>query len=187
MSPDRQELDGGAGATDNGAMAARSLAPPIALDPLIAEAKRRTRQRRLLVAVLAVLVFVAALATTLALRHSAVVQPTASGAVLGSTKFSPYPGSGWGSAAPTHIWNGGDCLGTVVNIRWEHWGSPTASGVGQTCSRPVGPYIRIELRATDLGRCSPSGPVAYLKLYVRERPSRRGPFSPWDLALCGVG
>ena len=168
-------------------MAARGLQPPIAFDPLIAEAKRRTRQRRLLIAVLAALVFIAALATTLAVRRSAVVQPTASGAVLGSTHFTPYHGTGWGSASPTHIWNGGDCLGTVIDIRWEHWGSSNALGVGRTCGRPVGPYSqRIELRATDLGRCSPSGPVAYLKLYVRERSSKSGQLGRWERWTSGL-
>jgi hypothetical protein len=51
-----RKLDGGSGATDNGAMTTHAPRLPFSLEPLIAEARRRARQRRVLVAVAALLV-----------------------------------------------------------------------------------------------------------------------------------
>jgi hypothetical protein len=153
---------------------------PIGLDPLIAEARHRTRRRRLLLAALALLVGAGALGTWLFTREPDARVDAGRRPVLGSTRFTAFSGTGWGAARPTRIYNGGDCLGTVTNIRWKNWGSPTAVGVGQTCdlapaTSNVGWYaVRIQLRATDLGRCDPSGPVAYRELYVRRPPASKG-------------
>jgi hypothetical protein len=71
MTPEGGHLDGGSGATDNGAMTLHVLRLPISLDPLIAEAKRRARQRRLLLAALGVVVAAGAvIGVTLASRGS---------------------------------------------------------------------------------------------------------------------
>lgn len=61
-------LDGCGGASDTGVMTAHPSEPRFSLDPLIAEAKRRARGRRLLLLTLAVTV--GAAATTFALRSS---------------------------------------------------------------------------------------------------------------------
>lgn len=179
-------------------MIARAL--PHTIDPLIAEAKRRTRQRRRLLLVAAVLVAVTALGTTLSLRHPAVAgrpdrrSTNGPGLVLGSFHFlgrgfiRPTPGSGWGTSRPTRISNGGDSTGTVWHLNWKQWGSPIAIGFGLSGNlapatargRLLGWYTeRVELRASDLGRCTPSGPVAYRKLDERRPVHRGGPLGPW--------
>lgn len=68
MAPRWSPFDAYGGASDNGAMTLHAWRPPFALDPLIREAKRRARQRRVLGAV-GVLVAVGLVAgLTLALR-----------------------------------------------------------------------------------------------------------------------
>jgi hypothetical protein len=48
MTPERRQLDGQPGASDNSVMTAPHSYLPFSLDPLMAEAKRRARQRRVL-------------------------------------------------------------------------------------------------------------------------------------------
>src|SRR3954470_20438150 len=98
---------------------------PHSIDPLIAEAKRRTRQRRVAVALIMVVIAGAALETTLALRPSAGAVPSGgptgneSGLVLGSLHFlgkgftNAAPQFGWGTTRPTEISMNGDSTGTV--------------------------------------------------------------------------
>lgn len=68
-------LDGCGGASDNGAMTLHIPRLPFALDPLIAEAKRRARQRRVLVALIAVVVVAAGAVLTVELRGQGSVAP----------------------------------------------------------------------------------------------------------------
>jgi hypothetical protein len=108
--------------------------------------------------------------------------------VLGSKSYRAPSGSGWGKVKPAKIFNGGDPSGLVWKIRWQHWGQPTAIGWGSTyIPRPTGNYypaVQAELRATDIGRCSAGGPLAYRRLSIRV-PSRPGgalrPWTAWSL------
>ena len=68
MTPERVELDARSGASDTSAMTLHVPRLPFALDPLIAEAKRRARQRRGVLAITAVLIVAAAVGAALALR-----------------------------------------------------------------------------------------------------------------------
>jgi hypothetical protein len=98
--------------------------------------------------------------------------------------FTPY-GKGWGAAHPTTISNGGDPNGHAWNLRWSGWGNSTATAEGFTwIFRPQGGgYFskpgEIQFRATDLGRCSPAGPLAYRQLRARESTRPGGPYGPW--------
>jgi hypothetical protein len=98
--------------------------------------------------------------------------------VLGSKAFAGSGGEGWGTVRPKTIFNGGDPSGLVSKIHWKSWGGKSASGVGlNAIFKPGGGYygkrVHIELRATDLGRCTAKGPLAYRKLMARE-PSKPG-------------
>jgi hypothetical protein len=111
--------------------------------------------------------------------------------VLGKKGLVPY-GTGWGTAHPRMIFNGGAPAGSVSAIRWRHWGAATATGVGrQPIYRPGGGYyakpVRAELRASRLGRCPGSSRRAYTRLITREQTRPGGPlddWSPWALDLC---
>src|SRR5437763_8075581 len=63
------------GASDNSPMTAHLPRLPLTLDPLIAEAKRRARQRRALVALIAVVVVAAGAVLTVELRSQGAVAP----------------------------------------------------------------------------------------------------------------
>ena len=83
--------------------------------------------------------------------------------VLGSKAFIPRVGVGWGTYQPKEIFNGGDPSGMVRGIAWTDWGKPDSYGYGKTyIFKPNGGYypgsVTAELRAFDLGRCTPSGP-----------------------------
>lgn len=73
MTPD-PPLDLGGGASDNGAMTVH-LPLPFSLDPLMAEAKRRARLRRVLVALIAVAVIAAGAVLRVELQGSGSVAP----------------------------------------------------------------------------------------------------------------
>jgi len=97
--------------------------------------------------------------------------------VLGSKAFTLY-GIGWGTPHPRVIFNGGDPSGRAWNIRWSNWGAGVAIGHGLNwLFRPQGGYYGtpgvIEVRAYGIGRCSPTGPRAYLHLQARV-PARPG-------------
>jgi hypothetical protein len=128
------------------------------------------------------IIVVAVMALVVATVPSFAAAPTV---VLGSRAFAPH-GSGWGTAHPDEIFNGGDPSGLVSHIRWSRWGGPSASGQGENAIfRPHGGYYRqlvsIELRATDRGRCSETGPLAYRQLYAREPSRPGGRFGKWFL------
>jgi hypothetical protein len=104
------------------------------------------------------------------------------GLVLGSHAFAGKYGEGWGKVEPAEIFNGGDPSGSVRNIKWRNWGDPTAIGHGlNPIFKPHGGYYRkparIELRATEIGRCS--GHRAYRKLEVRIPKKPGGKLGPW--------
>ena len=104
--------------------------------------------------------------------------------VLGSRAFAGAQGAGWGLAHPSEIFNGGDPSGLVTHIHWARWGGASAMGSGQKAIfRPSGGYykqlVTIQLRATDKGRCTVTGPLAYRKLYVRVPSRPGGPLGKW--------
>src|SRR5919197_5239461 len=88
--------------------------------------------------------------------------------VLGKKGLMPY-GTGWGSAHPREIFNGGAPSGSVSRIRWRHWGAATATGSGRAPTyKPGGGYyaklVRVQLRATRLGRCRGGHRPAHTRL-----------------------
>jgi hypothetical protein len=102
----------------------------------------------------------------------------ASKVVIGAKAFAGPQGEGWGTSRPGTLFNGGDPSGMISKIHWSSWGGKTASGVGlNSIFKPHGGYynkqVHIQLRATDLGRCTAKGPLAYRKLMARE-PSKPG-------------
>jgi hypothetical protein len=104
--------------------------------------------------------------------------------VLGSNVFIPRTGVGWGTYQPKEIFNGGDPAGMVHGISWTYWGQPEAYGYGKTyIFKPNGGYypgsVAAELRAYDLGRCTPNGPLAYQLLEAREPSAPGGKFGQW--------
>jgi hypothetical protein len=104
--------------------------------------------------------------------------------VLGSASFAAPNGSGWGSAHPRTIFNGGDPSGLVTDVRWRGWGGRTAFAIGRSSIfKPKGGYyprlVTIELHAVALGRCRAGGPLAYRRLYVREPSYPGGPLGRW--------
>jgi hypothetical protein len=104
--------------------------------------------------------------------------------VLGSRAFAGPQGAGWGTPHPSEIFNGGDPSGLVTHIHWSSWGGRTATGRGKNAIfKPQGGYyqqlVTIQLRATDRGRCSQRGPLAYRKLEVREPSRPGGPVGKW--------
>jgi hypothetical protein len=115
----------------------------------------------------------------------------ASTPVLGKKGLMPY-GTGWGTAHPREIFNGGAPSGSVGRIRWRHWGAATATGSGRAPTyKPGGGYyakrVRVQLRATRLGRCPGGHRRAYTRLIVREQTKPGGPFGEWfawTLDLC---
>jgi hypothetical protein len=121
-------------------------------------------------------------ATFLVVAAGATAAPR--GVVLGSASFAGPNGHGWGSAHPTELYNGGDPSGLVTHIRWGRWGGRTAFGAGRNAIfKPHGGYYRrpvtIRLHAVALGRCTPGGPLAYRRLYVREPVRPGGPLGRW--------
>ena len=139
---------------------------------------RRSRMRPLAVATMLGLL----IGATVAARASA---SAASGTVvLGSSAFAGPNGSGWGTAHPSEIFNGGDPSGLVSHIRWSKWGQSSSTGQGLTAIfKPKGGYystrVPAQLRAYDLGRCTAHGPLAYQRLMVREPSRPGGPFGRW--------
>lgn len=134
-----------------------------------------------------------AYAATAVVLCLAAVSPAAAAdpPVLGKKGLMPY-GTGWGAAHPREIFNGGAPSGSVSAIRWRQWGEATATGKGMMPAyRPGGGYyakrVRVELRASRLGRCPGSGHRAYTRLITRAQVRPGGPFddwSPWTLDLC---
>jgi hypothetical protein len=121
------------------------------------------------------------------LAFAALIASAASGAanpVLGAKAFAAVDGEGFGTAEPSEIFNGGDPSGEVTKIHWTGWGNPTAIGYGlNPIFKPGGGYYRkpakIELRATDLGKCSMQS--AYTRLEVRVPKHPGGKLGNWLL------
>ncbi|HEX5594138.1 MAG TPA: hypothetical protein VFX35_12420 [Solirubrobacterales bacterium] len=123
----------------------------------------------------------------------AVAEP-ASALVLGGKSYMPN-GSGWGTAKPRAIFNGGAPSGAVDHIRWRNWGSRVASGRGRIALyKPGGGYYSkrgaIKLRAFEIGPCEGHRGYTRLSVSVPNRPG--GPFGPWqpwagDPTICGPG
>jgi hypothetical protein len=115
-------------------------------------------------------------------------RPSAPGAagseiVLGSKQFVPN-GTGWGTAHPRVIFNGGVPNGKAWRLSWSRWGRRVAGARGLTwIYRPHGGYFgqpaAIELRAYGIGQCTAGGPRAYRHLRVREAIRPGGPFGRW--------
>ena len=87
-----------------------------------------------------------------------------------------------GRAEPSKIFNGGDPSGSVSKIKWSGWGNPSAIGYGlNPIFKPGGGYFRkparIELRATDLGKCG--NQAAYTRLEVRVPKHPGGKLGKW--------
>jgi hypothetical protein len=105
--------------------------------------------------------------------------------VLGAAAFAPG-GNGWGTERPVDIFNGGDPSGHVFDIQWTSWGGAKAEGHGlNPIFKPQGGYYtqpaRIELQASDPGKCTPGGPLAYRQLLFRVASRPGGPLGPWML------
>jgi hypothetical protein len=134
---------------------------------------------RLLALPLTALLVAAALAAILAASAGAAANP-----VLGAKSFAAPHGEGFGTAEPSTIFNGGDPSGDVTKIHWTGWGNPTAIGHGlNPIFKPHGGYYRkpakIELRATDLGKCG--NQAAYTRLEVRVPKHPGGKLGKWLL------
>jgi hypothetical protein len=130
-----------------------------------------------------------AVAVAAAVGLGATLTRSAAVPVLGAKTFSQSPYAyGWGKVAPRNIFNGGDPSGLVKSIKWRKWGGSVAVGVGlATLPRQSGGYypglVTVRLRASNLGRCSPRGPLAYRRLAFREpiRPGGRlDIWRPWS-------
>jgi hypothetical protein len=102
--------------------------------------------------------------------------------VLGSKKFELPSGSGFGKPHPKKIFNGGDPSGLAFHLVWSHWGRAVSTATGKSYapkkSGGVYPAGRIELRASDLGRCTANGQLAYRHLRAREAPPHKS-FGHW--------
>lgn len=105
--------------------------------------------------------------------------------VLGSKHFLTWGHGGWGEAHPDYLDFAGDARLVISHIRWRHWGSRRAVGVGRAYAMRFidGAYysklVRAELRAGQIGRCSARGPRAYMSLRTRIRTKPGGPMGPW--------
>ncbi len=122
-------------------------------------------------------------------------QPSTLPLLLGPTnQFAGPYGEGWGEVAPAVISNGGaSASGTVSDIHWTSWGGEVALGRGlHPDFSPKGGYfpkpLVMELRASDVRRCTPGGRLVYTRFTVREqvRPGGQlGKWSAWDSpSLC---
>jgi hypothetical protein len=125
--------------------------------------------------------YVGAVVAILALGAFSTPALAAANVVLGAAAFAPN-GTGWGTAEPEEIFNGGDPSGLVTEIHWRGWGGQSATGWGRTSIfKPHGGYyrkqVRLELRASGLGHCGAQ--QAYTQLSVRGPSRPGGPLGPW--------
>lgn len=108
----------------------------------------------------------------------------ASSPVLGSKAFAASDGKGFGTAEPSEIFNGGDPSGSVTKIHWTGWGNPSSIGYGlNPIFKPGGGYYgklaRVDLRATELGKCGAK--AAYTLLEIRAPKHPGGKLGKWQL------
>ena len=106
--------------------------------------------------------------------------------VLGDVGLMGPDGRGWGHQHPSEIYNGGDASGMIFAIRWSSWGGAVAVGRGANPTfKPGGGYYRrpvtVELRAFDVRRCTPNGPLAYSRLSARSQLRPGGALGPWAI------
>jgi sugar lactone lactonase YvrE len=115
--------------------------------------------------------------------------------LLGPTGQSAGPyAEGWGEVAPAVISNGGAAAsGTVSQIHWSSWGGTVAIGRGLHPEyTPHGGYypkpLVMELRASAIRRCKPSGRFVYSRFSVREQVKPGGPMAKkwlaWASNMC---
>jgi hypothetical protein len=162
-------LTGHGGASDNGSMTLHIPRLPFSLDPLIAEAKRRARQRRLLLAVLALV-------------------------ALGGAGALALGSSGWGSGSggPAARFGLGDSGGFRASPGWQVGHTRPHTCVGVSRSRCVqGETWAATIRYRDCGACSPPHktlaalPPSGIVIQVtraREHPPY-GPLGSWPPTL----
>jgi hypothetical protein len=127
---------------------------------------------------------VAALVTVAIAAFASSGASAAASPALGAKAFTGRYGEGFGSAEPSKIFNGGDPSGSVTEIKWSGWGNPSAIGYGlNPIFKPGGGYFRkparIELRATDLGKCGAT--AAYTRLEIRVPKHPGGKLGKWLL------
>jgi hypothetical protein len=132
----------------------------------------------------------------LVLTAAGILLPVAAAAattepVLGSPSHLAPAATGYGKAAPHHVFNGGDPSGEVAQLEWHHWGAATAKGRGVTwLLRPGGGYYarpgRIVLKAEALGTC-PDGTAAYTRMEFRVAHHPGGPVGGRWRAWGGTG
>jgi hypothetical protein len=135
---------------------------------------KRTREAKAVTGLALVLVALCALGAASA---ASAASPT-----LGAKAFAAPYGKGFGTAEPAEIFNGGDPSGSVREIKWSGWGDPSAIGYGlNPIFKPHGGYYRkparVELRATDLGKCG--GRAAYTRLEIRAPKVPGGKLGKW--------
>jgi hypothetical protein len=157
----------------------RSASHPASALALPHTARRRPALPLLVLVVAAALTAIAASAGAIPASAGAAANP-----VLGSKAFTGSVGNGFGTAEPSAIFNGGDPSGSVTKIHWTGWGSPSAIGYGlNPIFKPRGGYYakpaRIELRATDLGKCG--NRAAYTRLEIRVPKHPGGKLGKWLL------
>lgn len=104
--------------------------------------------------------------------------------VLGSPTYVGDFGTGWGTVAPAVLSNGGVPSGTLGDIRWSGWGSPTATGSATAALYlPEGGYYRtrtrVPVKATNLATCPGSDTPAYTELWLRLPQWPGGPLGSW--------
>jgi hypothetical protein len=107
---------------------------------------------------------------------------------LGSAHYAKTLGGsspGFGTVAPKTVNANGDPGSVVYDLSWAGWGRSQSVGNGKTYAPGAhggwtATLIPTELRATDLGRCKPGGPMAYRKLWLRAKgvPGVHG-WTPW--------
>lgn len=123
---------------------------------------------------------------TMAPMWSGACQSSTPPLLLGpANQFAGPYGEGWGEVAPAVISNGGAAAsGTVSQIHWTSWGEKTATGQGLHPEyTPHGGYypkpLVMELRASDVRRCTPGGRLVYTRFTVREQVQPGGPMGKW--------
>jgi len=127
--------------------------------------------------------FVAVAAALVAIALAGTAGSGANRVVLGRAGLL-RGGTGWGTAAPATIFNGGDPSGRAFRLRWSGWGTPVAYAHGLTwVFRRQGGYYEapgaIELRASRIGKCVAGGPPAYTRLAARVATHPGGPLGRW--------
>jgi hypothetical protein len=93
----------------------------------------------------------------------------------------PFPG--FGSVEPRTVSANGDPNSIVSDVRWQTWRADQAVGYGKSSEfAPHGGYLsgrfRVELIASDPGRCTASGPIVYRRLRRRDIQGN-GQWSAW--------